>query len=63
MTELSIFLPLVAFLVLAVGFGVVLRRAGRIVARTREVENFRSSVRELAARIDQSLDASCEGDQ
>ena len=56
MTELSIFLPLIAFLVLAVGFGVVLRRAGRIVARTREVENFRSSVRELAARIDQSLD-------
>ena len=56
MTELGILLPLVAFLVLAVGFGVVLRRAGRIVARTREVENFRSSVRELAARIDQSLD-------
>ncbi len=56
MTELAILLPLVAFLVLAVGFAVVLRRAGRIVARTREVENFRSSVRELAARIDHSLD-------
>jgi hypothetical protein len=55
-TELAILLPLVAFLVLAVGFAVVLRRAGRIVARTREVENFRSSVRELAARIDQSLE-------
>jgi len=55
-TELAILLPLVAFLALAVGFGIVLRRAGRIVARTREVENFRSSVRELAARIDQSLD-------
>ncbi len=56
MTELAILLPLAAFLVLAMGFAIVLRRAGRIVARTREVENFRSSVRELAARIDQSLD-------
>ncbi len=56
MTELAILLPLVAFLVLAVGFAVVLRRAGRIVARTREVENFRWSVRELAARIDHSLE-------
>jgi hypothetical protein len=55
-TELAILLPVMAFIALAVGFGIVLRRAGRIVARTREVENFRSSVRELAARIDQSLD-------
>lgn len=56
MTELAILLPLAAFLVLAVGFAIVLRRAGRIVARTRELEHFRSSVRELAARIDQSLE-------
>ena len=56
MTELAILLPLAAFLVLAMGFAIVLRRAGRIVARTREVENFRSSVREPATRIDQSLD-------
>ena len=56
MAELAILLPLAAFLVLAMGFAIVLRRAGRIVARTREVESFRSSVRELAARIDQSLD-------
>jgi hypothetical protein len=56
MTELAILLPLVAFVALAVGFGIVLRRAGRIVARTREVETFRSSVRELAIRIDHSLD-------
>jgi hypothetical protein len=55
-TELAVLLPLMAFVALAVGFGIVLRRAGRIVARTREVENFRSSVRELAARIDQSLE-------
>ena len=56
MTELAILLPLAAFLILAMGFAIVLRRAGRIVARTREVESFRSSVRELAARIDQSLE-------
>ncbi len=56
MTEPVVLLPLAAFLVLAVGFAVVLRRAGRIVARTREVENFRSSVRDLASRIDLSLD-------
>ena len=56
MTELAIVLPLVAFLVLAVGFAVVLRRAGLIVARTREVEHFRSAVRDLAGRIDQSLE-------
>ncbi|MDF2734061.1 MAG: hypothetical protein K0S97_684 [Chloroflexota bacterium] len=56
MTELAIVLPLALFLILAMGFAIVLRRASRIVARTREVENFRSSVRELAARIDQSLD-------
>ena len=56
MTELAILLPLAAFLILAVGFAIVLRRAGRIVARTREIESFRSSVRELAGRIDQSLE-------
>ena len=56
MTELAIVLPLVAFLMLAVGFAVVLRRAGSIVARTREVEHFRSAIRDLASRIDQSLE-------
>ena len=56
MTELAILLPLVAFVILAVGFAVVLRRAGRIVARTREVEQFRAGVRDLAGRIDQSLE-------
>ncbi len=56
MTELAILLPLVAFLALAIGFAIVLQRAGRIVARTREVEGFRTSVRDLSARIDRSLD-------
>lgn len=56
MTELAILLPLLAFVALAAGIAVVLRRAGRIVARTREVEGFRSSVRDLAARVDTSLE-------
>ena len=49
-------LPVAAFVALALGVLIVLRRAGRIVARTREVEGFRSSVRDLTARIDQSLE-------
>ena len=56
MPELAILLPLAAFIAMAAAIAVVLRRAGRIVARTREVEGFRSAVRELAARIDTSLE-------
>lgn len=54
--ELSILLPVAAFVALALGVLVVLRRAGRIVARTRELEHFRSAVRDLTTRIDQSLE-------
>jgi hypothetical protein len=54
--ELTVLLPVAAFAALAFGFLVVLRRAGRIVARTREVEHFRSAIRDLATRIDQSLE-------
>jgi hypothetical protein len=54
--ELTVLLPIAAFLALAIGFAIVLRRAGRIVARTREIEGFRSSVRDLTTRIDQSLE-------
>lgn len=54
--ELAILLPIAAFVALAAGFAIVLRRAGRIVAETREVEGFRSSVRDLAGRIDTSLE-------
>ena len=56
MNELAILLPLVGFVALAALTVIVLRRAGRIVARTREVETFRSSVIDLAGRIDTSLD-------
>ena len=55
-TELAILLPLVGFVALAALTAIVLRRAGRIVARTREVERFRAAVRDLATRIETSLD-------
>jgi hypothetical protein len=55
-TELAILLPLVAFVALAALTAIVLRRAARIVARTREVDTFRSSVHDLASRIDASLE-------
>jgi hypothetical protein len=55
-TELTVLLPVAAFVALAAAVLVVLRRAGRIVARTREVEHFRSAVRDLTTRIDQSLE-------
>jgi hypothetical protein len=55
-SELTVLLPIAAFVALAIGVVIVLRRAGRIVARTREVEGFRSAVRDLTTRIDQSLE-------
>ena len=48
-------LPIAAFIALAAGLAIVLRGTGRIVARTREVEHFRGSVKDLAARVDASL--------
>ena len=55
MEDIANLLPIAAFIALAAGLAVVLRGTGRIVARTREVELFRSSVRDLAARVDASL--------
>ncbi|MFL5779088.1 MAG: hypothetical protein ACJ761_09115 [Chloroflexota bacterium] len=54
--EWAVVLPIVGFLAIATVVAIVLRRAGRIVARTREVEAFRRSVRDLGERIEQSLD-------
>ena len=54
--ELVFLLPVAGFIALAALFVVVLRRAGRLVARTREVQAFRSAVRDLDARIGLSLD-------
>jgi hypothetical protein len=56
MTELAILLPLLAFVALVAGVAVVLRRAGRIVATTREVESFRRDIRDLATRVETSLE-------
>ena len=55
MEQLIILLPIVAFVALAAGLVVVLRGTGRIVARTRELEQFKTAVRDLAARADASL--------
>jgi len=54
--EIAVLLPVIAFMALMAGLVVVFRRTERIVARTREVEAFRLAVRDLAARIDVSLD-------
>ncbi len=55
MPELAVLLPIAAFIALAAGLAIVLRGTGRIVARTRELEQFKGSVRDLAARVDASL--------
>ena len=55
-----VILPLAAFLALAVLFVMILRRAGRIVARSREVHGFRAAILDLDSRIGQSLDGASE---
>jgi len=54
--ELTVLLPILAFVALAAGLVVVFRRTDRIVARTRELQAFQVAVRDLAERIDVSLD-------
>jgi hypothetical protein len=56
MNNLLVVLPLMGFVALAAATAIVLRRAGRIVARTREVETFKNGVRDLVARVDVSLE-------
>jgi hypothetical protein len=51
----AIVLPLIAFLALATAFAVILRRAGRLLAATRDVERFRRQVSDLGQRIETSL--------
>lgn len=58
--ELTVLLPILAFVALAAGLIVVFRRTDRIVARTRELEAFRVTVRDLVARIDVSLDGATD---
>ena len=57
--EAVVVLPLLAFLVLAAFFALFLRRAGRLVAATRDVERFRRQVADLANRAETSLGEVC----
>ncbi|MGH2511704.1 MAG: hypothetical protein ACRDGQ_03350, partial [Candidatus Limnocylindrales bacterium] len=52
---LDLAIPLIALVVLVLGFAFVLRRTGRIVGTTRERDRFRRSVEDLSGRIDTSL--------
>src|SRR3954454_9262177 len=52
-------LPILAFLILLALFVIVLRRAGRFIAATRDVERFRRQVGDLAARAETSLAEIC----
>ena len=56
MTELAQLLAIAAFIALALAFAVFLRRAGRFIAETREIETFRRTAADLTARVDTSLD-------
>ncbi len=58
--ELFLILPLAAFLALVVLFVLLLRRAGRVVARSRELDGFRAAILDLDNRIGQSLDGAAE---
>jgi hypothetical protein len=53
--EWAILLPLAAFLILVALFLLFLRRAGRLVAATRDLERFRRQVGDLTSRIETSL--------
>lgn len=52
-----ILLPVMGFIALAAGLVVVFRGTSRIAARTRELQRFRSAVRDLADRVDDSLES------
>jgi hypothetical protein len=52
-------LPVLAFIILLTLFLLVLRRAGRFVAATRDVERFRRQVGDLASRAEISLAEIC----
>jgi hypothetical protein len=52
-----ILLPVMGFIALAAGLIVVFRGTSRIAARSREIHKFRGGVRDLAARVDASLES------
>lgn len=52
-------LPLIAFVILLILFVLVLRRASRFIAATRDVERFRREIGDLSGRIETSLGEIC----
>lgn len=58
--EPVLLLPLAAFIALAAASVIILRRAGRLIANTREIQGFRSTVRDLNERIGLSLDGAAQ---
>ncbi len=55
MLELAQLLAVCAFIALALAIAIVLRRAGRLIAETRDTESFRRNVKDLSTRIETSL--------
>lgn len=49
-------LAIAAFVALAIALWIVLRKAGRLIAETREIEGFRRAVIDLGRRIETSLE-------
>jgi hypothetical protein len=60
MELLVILLPVMAFIALAAGLVVVFRGSGRIAARTRELQQFKASVKDLTFRADTLLAATAD---
>jgi hypothetical protein len=58
--EPVLLLPLAAFIALAAASVIILRRAGRLIANQREIQSFRSTVRDLNERIGISLDGAAQ---
>ena len=58
--EPVLLLPLAAFIALAAASVIILRRAGRLIASQREIQSFRSTVRDLNERIGMSLDGAAQ---
>lgn len=57
MELLVILLPVMAFIALSAGLVVVFRGSGRIAARTRELQQFKAAIKDLAFRADTLLAA------
>ena len=60
MPEPVLLLPLAAFIALAAASLIILRRAGRLIASSREIQGFRATVRDLNQRIGMSLDGAAQ---